>query len=62
MNAQNDERRAKRMAKVARFPLELVVIAAVGAFTYGRALAGCSSSSGPESSTASASSTGAGGH
>jgi hypothetical protein len=43
------------MARVARFPLELLVIAAVGAFAYGRDLVGCeSSSTTPPQNTASA--------
>jgi hypothetical protein len=33
------------MGKAARFPLELLVIAAVYAFAYGRDLVGCSSTS-----------------
>jgi|HubBroStandDraft_6_1064221.scaffolds.fasta_scaffold511869_2 hypothetical protein len=62
MTTQNDDRRAERLAQAARFPLELLVIAAVGAFTYGRALIGCSSSSSPPSqSSTSSSSSSAGG-
>ena len=43
------------MEKAAHLPLELFVIAAVGLFTYGRALTDCSSSSTapPATSTAS---------
>ncbi len=53
MSAQDDDRRASLMARAARFPLELIVIAAVGAFTYGRSLAGCSSTGSGGSTTSS---------
>jgi hypothetical protein len=59
MNAQEEERRSRRLAKAARFPLELCVVAAVGLFTYGRALADCSSSTSASTSTSVATSTSA---
>jgi hypothetical protein len=58
MNAQEEDRRSRRLAKAARFPLELCVIAAVGLFTYGRALVDCSSSTSDSASTSTAASTG----
>jgi hypothetical protein len=42
---EKPDRTSERTAKIARFPLELLLIAAVYAFAYGRDLVGCSSTS-----------------
>ncbi len=45
MSTEAEDRRARRTAKIALFPLELVLITAMYAFAYGRDLVGCESSS-----------------
>ena len=51
MDSQTEERRARIRDKMARFPLELLLIAAASVFVYGQALLDCSpSSSDPQAS------------
>ena len=48
----DEEAKSQRMAKAARFPAELLLIALAYAIGYGRDLAGCSSgSTAPEASS-----------
>jgi hypothetical protein len=55
---QAEDGRSRRVARLARFPLELLLIAVMYAIAYGRDLAGCSSTStAPPGSTSSAPST-----
>jgi hypothetical protein len=55
MSTEAEDRRARRTAKIALFPLELLLITAMYAFAYGRDLVGCSSSSTAPETTAAAS-------
>jgi hypothetical protein len=57
MDSQTEERRGRIRDKMARFPLELLLIAAASVFVYGQTLLDCSpSSSDPPSSARSATS------
>jgi len=58
VTSEQEDRRQRRIDKAARFPLELLIIAAVYGIAYGRELSGCSStSSAPEATASSASAT-----
>jgi hypothetical protein len=52
MDLQAEERRGRIRDKMARFPLELLLIAAASVFVYGRALLDCSPSSSDPQATA----------
>lgn len=54
MDPQTQERRARIRDKMARFPLELLLIAAASVFVYGQALLDCSPSTDPPASARSA--------
>ena len=55
VTSEQQDRRRRRRDRAARFPLELLLIAAAYGIAYGRELSGCSATStAPEATTSSA--------